>query len=621
MQIDLSRCTIAKAMHGKNSSQLFSAKQDKTAPLRCGTAPLKSFLSFFLVLCVCVSCGGGSGSSDDRSGNGPPPGALCDISSLEAAQRATGYDRDNYSPKVNSYDFLRDLGAEYLPKTSHYHLARKVSRSVFKIEFRKEGRDEGGHVGTGWLVAPGYIVTAAHNVVKNYIERPCIALGGDIVVHTFDGETRKAELVWHDSGCVHESDLAVLKLAEGEEKITAVPMKIATEDPEEKKMLFAMGAAQGVSALGAWTVTAGPMLEVHPHRNAVWLYHQVPALSGMSGGPIFNRKGEVVSIVGSSADPASNDPRSDGGRKFYKIKPPPPFENEDLFWIYGFEQRNSDKISEGPDPERMRQLFDDIPDLSEPENAGVYEDDNKWERAEHPLGEHYSPFPVNRFDEMKEVFKEARKGTVEIKVAVGKFGGGGSGFIYDDSTVITAAHVVEHERVEADRITIKTRDGKSYPGEVIKKEFNRTWLDGCDIAVIKTAPGALSGYKKLAIADSSPSCGDPLVQIGSADVYNPVGSPQGLAVVYTRETRYTSEFLSRSAGGGMSGGPVVNSAGEVVTVSSTIFGRGGDQHKPGHLYIHTWLPIYSSQEAINGTNAKTIKRIIEEDSFRCQKSG
>ena len=80
-------------------------------------------------------------------------------------------------------------------------------------------------------------------------------------VHTFDGDTIDAEVVWFDKACYAASgtDLALLKL---EREINAVPMKIADRRPGRNETLMAMGHGSTSRGLGAWTVSAGPALEL-----------------------------------------------------------------------------------------------------------------------------------------------------------------------------------------------------------------------------------------------------------------------------------------------------------------------------------------------------------------------
>ena len=93
----------------------------------------------------------------------------------------------------------------------------------------------------------------------------------------------------------------------------------------------------------------------------------------MSGGPIFNRRGEVVSIVDES-DGVNNPDELFGIRIFQKPTSP-----ENL-WVYGFIQILSSDFNRGPNPGELRELYNKDPGLSEPANAGDYRNSNEWEK-------------------------------------------------------------------------------------------------------------------------------------------------------------------------------------------------------------------------------------------------
>ncbi|MCY4379035.1 MAG: serine protease [Candidatus Dadabacteria bacterium] len=573
---------------------------------------LQVFLALFFLVLASVSCGGGTDSGTPNRPHSPTDmtGECYDASEL-AAQRA--YRRDDYFPKRRIPDFSRDLGADISPENDDYDIATKVSRSVFELEFRRKGSGEMAGRGTGWLISPRYVATAAHNVASPIgTSLRCGKRDFTVHVQTFDGDTIDAEIVWFDEVCIiRGNDRALLRL---EREINAVPMKIADQRPARNEMLMAMGGDGGARGLGAWTVTAGAALELRtenpdfapPGRVYYWL---PTGSGGMSGGPIFNRRGEVVTMVTQDADVP------DGSRLDFGIGSPRKYTTPpENLWVYGFfqqEQPGITKASFGPNPEDLRELYNKAAGLSEPANAGDYGNNHEWERSPHPLGDHYSPFPIDQFDEMNRVYKEAREGAVTIKARLSS----GSGFIYDGSTVITVAHVAGGLGRKAE---IETIDGRRHQATVTKRQ-----LDGrCDIAVMETdTRGALDGYKKLPVGDSSSlRCGDPLVQIGSGGAYNPAGPLQGLGAVYMRTGEYTSAFLSRSQTGGMSGGPVVDREGNVVAITEaglTHIEPGEEWEKPGPLYIHTRLPVYRQQDESRGPNSETIRKFIEQSGFYC----
>lgn len=582
----------------------------------------KLFLSMFFVLAVIGfgSCG---------TGESVPSEAKCDLTSQTNAQRVST--REDYYPEVFLSDFSRDYGKpEFSRELSedYYDTARKVSRSVFEIEFKKGSsscsQEAFGHNGTGWLIAPKYVVTAAHNITKGFIS--CL--------HTFDGKTIKAEkTVYYDLDEDLGTDLAVLEL---KEEIDAIPMKIADRGPGRNEVLMAIGHdAEKSRGLGAWTVTAGPALKLESGYEGIYvsrgkrnimlkgrILHALPTGRGMSGGPIFNRKGEVVSIVSGGVTVV------DVKHRFGVDVFPKPAAEKLRLWLYGFDQRETTHVSYGPNPSELRELYkkEEIPGLEEPVNAGEYRDDNNWERTDHQLGNYYSPFPVDQFEHMNEVYKEARKGAVTIEFSADNEKFGGSGFIYDDSTVITAGHVVAAAKEKDLEVSIRTIDDKRYAGRIVKIQNEP---GTCDIAIITTDlrgdNGIESAAKKLEIGDSSSlKCGDPLVQIGSGHLYNNAGLLQGVGAVYQRTRGYISEFSSPSMSGGMSGGPIVNEKGEVIALSSSVQGPSfvpGSVTKweePGPLFIHTRLPVVDSPRNISdGPNSETMKRFIENRSFYC----
>ncbi len=527
----------------------------------------------------------------------------CDLTSQRNEQRRSGKKRENYYPKVFSRDFSREYGVDISPTEEDYDTARKISRSVFEIETRK-GDSLTGSVGSGWLAAPKYVITAAHVVDGTPGER--------ILIRTFEGEIIEAvEVVYRDNKEIAGTDLALLKL---EREIDAVPLKIAEKTPERNEFLMGMGTPAILRGLGGWTVSAGPALEPERgYRGGERIHHAVPFSGGMSGGPIFNRDGEVVSLV--SAAQCGPPYRSILTETFGVMPLEVRRKSPENLWVYAFVQPYPYCLPYGPNPMEIREVFEMIPPDEKPDENRAYRN-NEWQRTSHEFGNEYSPFPLDQFDHMQTVYKEARQATVVVSSGANH----GSGFIYDEDTVVTVGHVVPDQGYSA---TIETEDGKRFSGTVKKTQLQDFNYQGCDIAVIKMNElGSLKGYKKLRIVEDSSSlkCGDPLVAIGSADVYNSVGYPQGVGAVYTRSTEYVSEFISHFAEGGMSGGPIIDKNGEVVSLSSISLGRAPEEGaavKPGPLLIRTRIPVYSKQDFSEGPRAEIIKRFVEEDGFFC----
>ena len=579
---------------------------------------LRIFLPALLVIASVVA--GSCGGSGDGSDYTHPPVARCDLDSQRNEQRLSGERREDYYPERFSSDLnFSNYGADISPTEKHRDIARKVSRSVLEVEVREGNKPYYKALGTGWLIAPKYAVTAAHTF------RGIVPGQERVFIHTFDGRTIEAEIDHIDRRETDRTDLALLRL---KEEIDAVPMKIADRKPLRNEFLMAMGGASVLRGLGGWAVSAGPALELRSeytgcavvvykyencqedgcetHCNSERMYHAVPTSGGMSGGPIFNEKGEVVSIVSAARFDREGTVRHLFGAMTFQVPDSPP---ENL-WVYAFNQPKPDSFSFGPNIKELEELYEMIPDSEKPHNAGNYGDNNRW-KTSHEFGDKYSPFPLDQFDRMNSIYKEARKSAVTVSVKQT-----GSGFIYNDNTVVTAGHLATRR---GDRAVVTTEDGRVYDGTVSKTQHQE---QGCDIAVIKMEEqDAFSEYPKLGIADSpSLKCGDPLVVIGSGDAYNSVGHPQGVGAVYMRRRTYASEFLSHSTASGMSGGPIVDGNGEVVSLSSTTLGRGpeeGEWIKPGPLVIRTRLPVYTAQDFSEGPNAEIIKRFVEDSGFRC----
>ena len=498
--------------------------------------------------------------------------------------------------------FSVDFGIRISPE-KYKDVARQVSRSVFQLQMleqRPTKNNPSDHSAcTGWLIAPKYIVTAAHC----YEETVKV-----VQVNTFDGTTIEAKLppLHYDADKEDGPDLLLLEL---EREVTdAAPMKIAEQPPGNNEIVIGMGTPLETEALGGWITSAGPVRTSPDCNSAGRVCHALNLAGGMSGGPLFNENGEVVSIISSSRNGPGYDKWLGGS----------PFPKKALsLWGYAFKIPKTDSISIGPSPGEIRRLYDKIPG-GEPENAGEYRD-NQWETTDDELGELYNPFPFDQYESMDSAYKEARKGAVTIKAYPGT---GGSGFIYDDTTIITAGHVAPKK---GEQVKITMYDGRIYFGTVEKTSIVNPSdpLDDiigseCDVAVIKTETHIdLQKYPTLQLGEpSSLRCGDPLVQIGSADHYNAAGYLQGLAATYMSAGSRSLRFHSPGSTGGMSGGPIVNAEGNVVSLSSTnegVFFDGASRWaKPGPLIVRTRIPIhYGYGTYSTGPNTESIENFIE----------
>jgi putative serine protease PepD len=180
------------------------------------------------------------------------------------------------------------------------------------------------------------------------------------------------------------------------------------------------------------------------------------------------------------------------------------------------------------------------------------------------------------------IYRSSYKGVVEITVtSEGQqtpLGGQqaqealGSGFVYDDQGhIITNQHVVDG----ATSISVRFWNGKTYSAELVGSD------PSTDLAVIKVNAAA-SMLRPLALADSSTvAVGDPVVAIGSPfGLENTVTS--GIVSALHRSMTSPNNFsiddsiqTDAAINHGNSGGPLLNSAGQVIGVNSQIESDSG----------------------------------------------
>jgi putative serine protease PepD len=214
-----------------------------------------------------------------------------------------------------------------------------------------------------------------------------------------------------------------------------------------------------------------------------------------------------------------------------------------------------------------------------------------------------SPLSVN------QIYRRAHRGVVEITVTEASsdatpFGGGGgtqqaqgSGWVYDsDGHVVTNAHVVDG----ATSIKVRFWDGKTYSATV-------TGVDkSTDLAVIKVdAPS--SQLFPLTVGDSRQlQVGDGVVAIGS-----PFGLEEtvtsGIVSALHRAIQGVTNFTINDSiqtdaaiNHGNSGGPLLNTQGQVVGVNAQIKSDSGGNEGVGFSIPSTTVKSVASQLIANG---------------------
>ncbi|MCB0995703.1 MAG: trypsin-like peptidase domain-containing protein [Acidimicrobiales bacterium] len=162
----------------------------------------------------------------------------------------------------------------------------------------------------------------------------------------------------------------------------------------------------------------------------------------------------------------------------------------------------------------------------------------------------------------------------------------GSGVVYDDGLVLTAAHVVEGAR----SVTVRFSDGSTVEGEVVGTH------SATDIAVVRLPEGTPAVVATLAPGDA--------LQVGQTVVA--VGSPFGL------DQSVTSGIISavdRTVDGiptvqtdaainpGNSGGPLVDLEGRVVGINDSIYSQSGGNEGVGFAIPSDLAAIVADQLA------------------------
>jgi len=183
---------------------------------------------------------------------------------------------------------------------------------------------------------------------------------------------------------------------------------------------------------------------------------------------------------------------------------------------------------------------------------------------------------------VSEIYENASKSVVEITtVATGQsspFGGDqqargqGSGFVYDaDGHIVTNQHVVDG----AQSVSVMFWDGSTYEAEVVSTDAST------DLAVLKIDAPA-SSLQPLALGDSSElAVGESVVAIGSP--FGLEGTVTGgiVSALHRQMTAPNNFTINDSIqtdaaiNHGNSGGPLVNSQGEVVGVNAQIESESG----------------------------------------------
>ncbi len=175
-------------------------------------------------------------------------------------------------------------------------------------------------------------------------------------------------------------------------------------------------------------------------------------------------------------------------------------------------------------------------------------------------------------DLVTSLFEDASPAVVEVAVRQGTGGlrrtGSGSGFLIDDNGhIVTNHHVVQG----ADAITVRLSDGRS----IDATQLGSSPAD--DLALLQVDPSEVAGIRPLTLADSSKlktgemavAIGSPFQNFNSVTVGVVSGTGRGPSSILRRPI---PDMIQTDAplNPGNSGGPLLNSRGEVIGVNSSV---------------------------------------------------
>jgi len=163
-------------------------------------------------------------------------------------------------------------------------LYRKIAKSVVLIANK-------GH-GTGFFVGPTLILTNAHVVGESQA----------VTVVTFGGHKLQAKVI---EKAKKGYDLALIKVADPKGLLKKpggpVPLTLSTAPVHVGDWAATIGHGTGIAQRALttlWSFNTGIVTNVYPSGKGSEVFEtQIPVNPGNSGGPIFNKHGEVVGIA------------------------------------------------------------------------------------------------------------------------------------------------------------------------------------------------------------------------------------------------------------------------------------------------------------------------------------
>ena len=161
---------------------------------------------------------------------------------------------------------------------------------------------------------------------------------------------------------------------------------------------------------------------------------------------------------------------------------------------------------------------------------------------------------------MPEIFEKCRGWVAEITVTFPDSVAMGTGIVFsEDGYIVTCAHVLEGNGGE---IAVKTVDGTTFPAQVVASDAQT------DIAVLKVAahgmePAELGYGGQVLVGETAVALGNPLGRGFSETLTAGVVSARERSVVIERYEMSLLQF-DAAVNSGNSGGPLINSMGQVI---------------------------------------------------------
>lgn len=199
-----------------------------------------------------------------------------------------------------------------------------------------------------------------------------------------------------------------------------------------------------------------------------------------------------------------------------------------------------------------------------------------------------SPLPVLAFDPEEtttiKVYDRASKAVVSIRSSDGT----GAGALIDPSgVIITNNHVVQGNR----RVQVQTADGRSYTGSVRALDRRN------DLAIVEIQSNRALPYLRLATGPAR--VGQRVYAIG-----NPFGLDRTLTVGILSRIAPNGDLQTDAAlNPGNSGGPLLNSDGEIIGINKAILSESG-----GSIGIGFATPTTPVRTLLASGNRETAQR-------------